>query len=438
MGASEDKPELAEPPKATVVVPVFNTADYLDECLGSLVAQTLRNIEIICVDDGSTDGSPSKLAGWAEKDSRIRVFRQENRGGGAARNAGMDAATGEWLFFCDSDDACEPEMLEELVRTGDGADAQVVVAPRILWNETLEKTVSVTRLPERLLSSGANFSGRSVGSDLFVFSGSTAWNKLFRRDFVSENGIRFREVRTRSDDLGFVDLALALADRISACGRALYKYRSGRPGGAVDSSEKRNPLELFGAFSQLRDNLVSRGLFVEFAAPFAKALFVSAGYQISGFRFGESAAACHARLRETLLELRPSCDLAADGVLDERQRAAYLALLESADPLPFLLASWRQSINRAQALSVRAEELRSKWRAEARKRSETIASFRAERERWKAADRIRAKDLSGAKRTIGSLERKLSRIERSFSWRVTAPLRFLSGLLFRPSGGVRK
>ena len=359
--------QTAGNPKVSVVVPVFDTEAYLDECLGSLVSQTLRDIEIVCVDDGSRDGSPAKLAEWTERDSRVRVILQENRGGGAARNAGMDAATGEWLFFCDSDDACEPEMLEEMVRAGDGTDAQVVVAPRILWNETLEKPVSVTRLPARFLSSGAIFSGRSVGADLFVFSGSTAWNKLFRRNFVSGNGIRFREVRTRSDDLGFVDLALALADRISACGRALYKYRSGRAGGAVDSSEKRDPLELFGAFSQLRENLVSRGRFDAFAAAYAKALFVSAGYQMCGFRSGASAAACHARLRETLLELRPSCDLAANGVLDEIHAEAYRTLLESEDPVDFLLSCWRGAVQRGNALRVRVEDLKGKWKAESDK-----------------------------------------------------------------------
>ena len=407
----------AEAPKVSVVVPVFNTADFLDECLGSLVAQTLHDIEIICVDDGSTDGSAAILAGWAAKDSRIRVIRQENRGGGAARNAGQDAARGEWLFFCDSDDACEPEMLEDMVRRGDGTDAQVVVAPRHIWNRTLEKLVGITSLPKRLFSSESSFPGRSLGGDLFVFSGSTAWNKLFKRRFVTENRVRFREVRTRSDDLGFVDLALALAERISISGRALYRYRSGRAGGAVYSSESQNPCELFGAFDHLRGNLVSRGLFDEFLPAFSKALFISAGYQMSEFRRAESVALCHDRLRKSLLELRSSCDLAETGVLNEIQADAYRTLLESADPVPFLLSSWRGAVSKGNEVRVLYADAADKLRDERRRRETAEAALKE----------ILAYPSAG-------FAKERARFEHSLSWRLTAPLRFAGRLAARLIG----
>lgn len=449
---------FAAPPKVSVVVPVYNTADYLDECMESIVGQTLRDIEVICVDDGSTDASPEKLAAWAAKDPRIRILRQENRGGGAARNAGMDAAGGDYLFFCDSDDACEPAMLEEMVAAADATDSDVVVSPRALWDESLRTIVSTTRFSQRIVSATMPFPARALGAELFVFSGNTAWNKLFRRTFARTFGIRFQESR-RSNDLSFVNCALALSDRISVCDKALYRYRSGRVGGAVHSAEE-NPLSLFEAFGHLRGELTSRRLFDDFATAFAKALFISSGYQMSRFRSGESVALSHARLREAMQGLRPLCDLSGEDVLDEFQKEAYRILLESEDPVAFLLASWRLTIARANTLALGADRFRSKWQEEARKRAEVIASFRANREkaldefranqlRWKSENQMLSEKLDGAERKIQSVKRKLSRakkaarsqrrrFERSLSWRATAPLRFVSSVLSRLCGGQLK
>ncbi len=407
----------ASGPMVSIIVPVFNTAEYLDECLGSIIAQTLRDIEIICVDDGSTDDSPAKLATWAAKDSRIRVLRQENHGGGAARNTGMDAATGEWLFFCDSDDACEPEMLEEMVRTGDGTDSQVVVAPRALWDEALRIIVSTTRFSQRIVSSAMPFPARALGADIFVFSGNTAWNKLFRRTFALKFGIRFQESR-RSNDLSFVNCALALSDRISVCDKALYKYRSGRVGGAVYSAED-NPSSLFEAFGCLRSELASRRLFDNFATAFAKALFISSGYQMCRFRSAKSVAFCHARLRETLLELRRLCDLSDGDVLNEFQKENYRVLLESEDPIPFLLACWRSATRRASDLSLRVDNLRLAWMDEVQKRKDAIASFRADREKAVADFQLEREKMASSfraerEKVISSFRAEREKVVSSF------------------------
>ena len=92
-----------ETPRVSVIIPVYNAEKYLRGCMGSVLGQTLRELEVICVDDGSTDGSAAILAEYAENDSRVRVLRQENKGAGAARNLGIDAAKGEYVAFCSSD-----------------------------------------------------------------------------------------------------------------------------------------------------------------------------------------------------------------------------------------------------------------------------------------------------------------------------------------------
>ena len=99
----------------SIIVPCYNVAPYLDVCLDSLVNQTLPDIEIICVNDGSTDDTPALLREWAQRDSRIRIIDRENGGQGAARNTGMDAAEGEYIGFVDPDDYVEHSMYARLL-----------------------------------------------------------------------------------------------------------------------------------------------------------------------------------------------------------------------------------------------------------------------------------------------------------------------------------
>src|SRR5574344_661413 len=100
--------------KVSIIIPVYNTEEYLDECLQSLINQTLKDIEIICIDDGSTDCSAEILHEYSLKDSRIKVLKQRNYGQSAARNKGLMFANGEYISFLDSDDFISEDMLEKL------------------------------------------------------------------------------------------------------------------------------------------------------------------------------------------------------------------------------------------------------------------------------------------------------------------------------------
>ena len=113
--------------KVSVILPVYNASDYLHQCMDSIVGQTLKDIEIICVDDGSTDNSLDILKEYEQKDKRVKVIQQKNAGAGAARNNGLSIATGEYLSFLDSDDFFEPDMLEKAYEKAKGSNAQIVV-----------------------------------------------------------------------------------------------------------------------------------------------------------------------------------------------------------------------------------------------------------------------------------------------------------------------
>jgi len=138
-----------------VIIPVYNAEPYLRECLDTVVSQSLREIEIICVDDGCTDGSPATLQEYAAADPRFRILRRENGGAGTARNAGLEAARGEYLSFLDADDFFEKTMLERTyekclehdldfaVFRSDAYDDQTKVREPCPW------TVKQTLLPEK-------------------------------------------------------------------------------------------------------------------------------------------------------------------------------------------------------------------------------------------------------------------------------------------------
>ena len=110
----------------TVVLPIYNVEKYLDRCINSVVNQTYSNIEILLIDDGSTDGCPKKCDDWAAQDSRIHVIHKENQGLGMARNTGIENSSGEFICFFDSDDFIAPDTVEKAYKRAVEEDADIV------------------------------------------------------------------------------------------------------------------------------------------------------------------------------------------------------------------------------------------------------------------------------------------------------------------------
>lgn len=197
----------------SVVIPVYNAAGYLDACLQSLQAQTYPDWEAIVVDDGSTDASPDLCRAWAARDSRIRVLRQENAGASAARNAGMDAAQGEYLAFLDSDDRLDPDYLQILFQTLDGTDLAVcgihgLPHPAAIPAEVVSLDV-LRHTPSR-------YAGL-----LYI---NYVFNKLYRRDLICRHDIRFPDQMHRGEDAYFVQEYLLQCRTIAVTPCMLYWY----------------------------------------------------------------------------------------------------------------------------------------------------------------------------------------------------------------------
>ena len=213
----------------SVIVPIYNAESYLVQMLVSLAAQTLRNIEVICVDDGSTDGSGAICERFAAVDTRFKILHQTNSGAAVARNRGIGEARGRWLFFADADDFCRPDMLAAMVARGDALDAEIVAAGYFVKDQRIE----LLHLPPMSMQMPKSQDGvatgiinrETPGVNIFSSFGFAPWNKLFRRDFVTRRGLAFHQTPS-CDDVFFVCANLVSAERVAIVDANYYYYRS--------------------------------------------------------------------------------------------------------------------------------------------------------------------------------------------------------------------
>ena len=212
-------------PDISVIISVYNTAPFLKQCLNSIVNQTLTNIEIICVDDSSEDGSYDILQEFAAADKRVIVVRQEHAGAGKARNTGLAMAKGKYLSILDSDDYFEQDMLECAFKAAEENHAQIVIYRADFFNQSSYnfEPCSYSIIPS-MLPENNPFSAREIADHIFNIGCGWAWDKLFRRSFVEESGIRFQEIRT-SNDMLFVFFLYSRAESIYFLDRLLVHQR---------------------------------------------------------------------------------------------------------------------------------------------------------------------------------------------------------------------
>lgn len=248
--------------KVSVIVPVYNAQDYLEQCIVSILAQTLQEIEVICVDDSSTDRSLEILKKYEKEDSRVRVLTQPNSGAGAARNRGLSQASGEYLSFLDADDFFEPDMLELAYAKAKEDRADMVVFKSDQYHTDSDQFVQVAwTLREKEIPPYTPFNHRQMTDNIFKVFVGWAWDKLFSREFVEKHHLTFQEQRT-SNDLLFVFSAVALAKRITIVPKVLAHQRRD----AKDSLSKTRENSwhcFYDALTALRQRLTDEGLFPE-------------------------------------------------------------------------------------------------------------------------------------------------------------------------------
>lgn len=222
--------------------------------MDSVLAQTYRDLEVVCIDDGSTDGSLAILEQYANVDSRVAVHTQANAGPAISRNRGLELATGDYVMLLDSDDLYDTDMIEKLLGRAADTEADIVICRSAEYDHRTGDvsnapwTAKVEQIPAR-----DPFSCSDMYDYILTAFIGWPWDKLYRRSFLESHGLRFPALNN-SEDLYFVFLSLVVAERISFFDEVLIRHRVNRSG-SVSNSRTANPLDFYRGICLLKEKL---------------------------------------------------------------------------------------------------------------------------------------------------------------------------------------
>ena len=230
-------------PKVSVVIPVYNVEKYLRQCLDSVVNQTLQDIEIICVNDGSKDSSPQILEEYAGKDNRIKIINKENSGYGNSMNRGFDSASGEYLGIIESDDYAELDMFEKLYQTAKEDNLDVVKSGFFYYyskpeEKNIPAPIASKVMCSRVFCPVTDFESPMEQAEFFNIK-PTIWSAIYRKDFIRENRIRFNETPGASfQDTSFNFKVWCCAKRVRLMEECFLHYRQDNEVSSINSPGK--------------------------------------------------------------------------------------------------------------------------------------------------------------------------------------------------------
>ncbi|MBR1424578.1 glycosyltransferase family 2 protein [bacterium] len=230
--------------KVSVVIPVYNVENYLKECLDSVVNQSMHDIEIICVDDGSTDNSAEILRQYAQNDSRIKLIFQQNSGVGAARNNAFEVVTGDYIMCLDSDDYLVENACEIAFNAINENNADI----GIFSNFNLDNG-NLVNIYEKWHNKKMEYAKKSGDySDFQVY----VWDKIYRTEFIKNNNLRIPEGLKTAEDVLFSWMCNFKDPKYCTIPKPLYVYRCGRNGSATSKVDSIKNDEI--AFKKLYEN----------------------------------------------------------------------------------------------------------------------------------------------------------------------------------------
>lgn len=259
--------------KFSIIVPVYNVEKFLSECIASILIQTLKDFEVICVNDGSTDKSLYILKEYANKDSRFKIISQENQGPGIARNKAIDIAQGDYIVFIDPDDFIEPKMLEILNDRFSTTNVDIVQFNYITCQENGEYC-GVENYQKRLkkiygysIKNNQIFNWSEIKRKNLQAMSLCVWDKAYKTDFIKRNRIRFAPNKHGEDHIFSISANL-LANKILYVEQSFYHYRT-RLGSQVNKVSSDN-LCIFDNIELLKQFLLTNNLYEEYKVSFEK------------------------------------------------------------------------------------------------------------------------------------------------------------------------
>lgn len=244
--------------KVSIIIPIYNVEQYLRECLDSLVKQTLQEIEIICVNDGSPDNSLSIIKEYAEKDKRVIIIDKENGGYASAINAGLEIAKGEFIQIVESDDYCKLNMCEDMYNTIKDSDADLITADYYTVRERFfGKKIKHNKYFKK--NEISTFSLESAPE--IVTKPSFPWKNLYRKSFIDKYNIRMlQDGNGAYEDLPWNATVLSNAKKIIHLPKAYYYYRI-MTAGASSSCGKPSMINYITRRAQIREIYIKNNLF---------------------------------------------------------------------------------------------------------------------------------------------------------------------------------
>jgi glycosyltransferase involved in cell wall biosynthesis len=258
----------AENVKISVVMPIYNADDYLKPAIDGVLGQTLKGIELICVDDGSTDKSLSIIKEYQQADERVRILTESNAGPSIARNKGLARARGKYVIFLDADDFYESTLLEKLYDMAEEKSLDIAVCKFDIYNNRKAKFEDNIRSDHGEIFNENDVVSKNDYPDV-ILSSTTGyiWNKLFRREFLTEKELVFDPDLRVFEDTHFVVTALSLADKVGKCHEKLIHHR-------VYTNQPRNKLfkKYYGqvpvVYAKIKEFLRAHGMYTPLSQSF--------------------------------------------------------------------------------------------------------------------------------------------------------------------------
>jgi len=248
-------------PKISVIMPAYNVEKYVAAAINSVLNQTFRDIELIIINDGSADNTANIIQNLVDSDNRITFINNDkNSGAAAARNSGIDIATGEWLYFMDADDTLDTDAFESLLNTDGANNTDVIIFVTYGTKNT----------------SNIHHFNAPVPIDI---TGTCPMTKLYKRKLILDNGLRYQSLAT-CNDVYFTLMALACAKSAIKIEKSFYHYNSMNPF-SISSNRASKANNLFLAFDAVKDEMEKRGIFEYYKHQFNRSLYACARYELS-------------------------------------------------------------------------------------------------------------------------------------------------------------
>ena len=271
----------------SIIMPVFNVEKYLSQCIDSILNQTHKNFELICIDDGSTDNSLKILHEYASKDERVKIYTQKNKYAGVARNSGIRVAKGDYLLFLDSDDFFEKDMLESIVENGSKTQADVIMFGSRKYDDSKQEFVNAPNFFRKdYLCDKEVFNRFDLPDKLLSITTPAPWSKVFKREYILNENIYYQPLQN-SNDVYFVLTAIACANKITTIDKVFVNYRVGMSTN-LQSTKAKNPTCFLEAFIAVYDELNRRGIYKEIEQSYINAFLFAIAYNLKTIKNSEA------------------------------------------------------------------------------------------------------------------------------------------------------